>query len=96
MAVVCWFMVIFEDIEDVEAWLASLEYVAFWDAVAPYRIFSIADRDHCDGLIAGGKVRQDTILEGIKAMARTGMIERFGLQYRRYESYEAQGGRSLH
>jgi len=89
-------MVIFEDIEDVEAWLDPLEYVAFWEAVAPYRIFSIADRDHCDGLIAGGKVRQDTILRGIKAMARTGMIERFGLRHRRYETHESQGARSLH
>ncbi|MEP2717933.1 hypothetical protein [Pseudophaeobacter sp.] len=89
-------MVVFEDIEDVEAWPDRLEYVVFWEAVASHRIFSIADRDHCDELITGGKVRQDTILEGIKAMARTGMIELFGLQHLRYESYVAQGGRSLH
>tara|TARA_R110002072_G_scaffold150788_2_gene299368 strand:+ start:7732 stop:8019 length:288 start_codon:yes stop_codon:yes gene_type:complete len=94
----CYFgvMVVFQDIEEVEEWLDPMEYVALWDAVAPYRIFSIADRDHCDGLIAGGKVRADTILDGIKAMARSGLIDRFGLQHRRYETHASQGARSLH
>jgi len=89
-------MVVFEDIQDVEDWLDPLEYVAFWEAVAPYRIFSIADRDHCDRLIAGGKVRQETILEGIKGMARSGLIDRFDLQHRRYDTHVDQGLRSLH
>lgn len=84
-------MVVFQDVEDVEEWLEPMGYIALWEAVEPYRVFSIADRDHCDELIAGGKVKAETILYGIKAMARTGLIERFGLDHRRYETINNQG-----
>ena len=89
-------MVVFEDLTDVDEWLDPLDYIAFWDAIAPYRIFSIADRDHCDGLIAGGRVPQATILKGLKGMAYSGLRERFGLQHRYHTTIADQGLRSLH
>ena len=89
-------MVIFQDIQDVEEWLEPLDYIAFWEALAPYDVFSIADRDHCDGLIAGGKVEQSTILKGIKGMARNSLVDGFGLKHRRHETHVDQGLRSVH
>lgn len=89
-------MMVFEDLTDVDEWLDPMNYIAFWEAVAPYRIFSIADRDHCDGLITSGKVPQSTILKGIKAMAYSGLRNRFGLQHRRYETHISQGIKSVH
>ena len=88
-------MVVFEDLTDIDEWLNPLEYIAFWDAVAPYSIFSIADRDHCDGLITGGKVPQ-TILKGLKHIAYDGLRDRFDLQHRRYETHISQGIKSVH
>ena len=58
-------MVFFEDLTDVEEWLDPMGYIAFWEAIAPYRILCIADRDHCDGLISDGKVPANTILTGL-------------------------------
>ncbi|MBL1438171.1 MAG: hypothetical protein COB08_018460 [Rhodobacteraceae bacterium] len=89
-------MVIFEDLTDVDEWLDPLEYIDFWEAVAPYRIFSIADRDHCDGLIAGGKVPQATILKGLKHIAYDGLRNRFALRHRYHQTIADQGLRSLH
>lgn len=48
-------MVVFEDIQDVRDWLDPLDYIAFWEAVEPYRLV-LQDRDHCDDLIASGAV----------------------------------------
>lgn len=89
-------MVVFQDVEDVEAWLEPLDYIAFWGAVAPYRLFSIAERDHCDGLIAGGNVPQATILKGLKFMAGDALRDRFGLERRRYEFHASQALSSVH
>ncbi|WP_152612923.1 hypothetical protein [Tateyamaria sp. ANG-S1] len=89
-------MVVFQDIQDVEEWLEPLDYIAFWEAVAPYGVFSIADRDHCDGLISGGTVVQDLILECIKAMARNSLRDGFGLKHRPRHTHADQGLRSLH
>jgi len=77
-------MGIFEDIQDVEEWLMPLEYIAFWDAVAPYCL-SLQDRDHCDGLIASGKVPADLILSGLKYMAVMELRAAFNLKDRIYE-----------
>jgi hypothetical protein len=89
-------MVIFQEIQDVEEWLEPLDYIGFWEALAPYGVFSISDRDHCDGLIAGGKVPQTTILKGIKGMARNSRIDGFGLKHRRHVTHADQGLRSVH
>lgn len=89
-------MIVFEDLTDVDEFLDPLEYVAFWEAVAPYSIFTMAERDHCDGLIAGGKVPQATILKGLKGMAYNGLRARFDLRHRYHETIAHQGLRSLH
>ena len=89
-------MVVFQDIEEVEEWLAPMDYVALWEAVAPYNVFTIAERDHCDGLIARGIVPQETILTGLKGMALTKLRDAFGLQHRRYDTHASQGIASLH
>lgn len=83
-------MTIFEDIQDVEEWLAPIDYVTLWEAAEPYEVFSDADRDRCDGLIARGEVRQDTILTGLKTMTRLALTERFGLKDRLYDPVDRQ------
>lgn len=83
-------MVIFEDISDVEDWLEPMDYVALWEAVEPFEVFTDADRDHCDALIAAGKVRQDAVLVGLKTMARVSLTIRFDLTDRIYEPVDRQ------
>ncbi|MEM1410209.1 MAG: hypothetical protein AAGG79_05625 [Pseudomonadota bacterium] len=82
-------MVAFEDIDDVVAWLEPLDYVAFWDAVAPWTIFPDGDREHCDQVIANG-VSQEIVLYSLKAMARLALTERFDLKHRVYEPVDRQ------
>ena len=86
----------FDDIDDVKDWLEPLDYVAFWDAVAPYGIFPEADRIHCDRIIADAIVPEDTVLYGLKAMARMALTDRFDLDYRIYEPVDAQYLASTH
>lgn len=76
-------MVIFEDVQDVTEWLEPLDYIAFWDAVEPYNL-TLQDRDHCDGLIAGGTVDQGLILSVLKTLARHELRVLFGLGHRIY------------
>lgn len=89
-------MVVFEDLEEVEEWLEPLDYVAFWEAVAPYSLFSMEDRDHCDRLIAGAKVKPATILKGLKGMAVDELTRRFELTFRKHQTPELQAIKSLH
>ena len=89
-------MVVFQDIEEVEEWLEPLSYIDLWEAVAPYNVFTIAEREHCDGLISSGKVKPELILKGLKNVARSGLTARFGLSYRRYETIAKQGQGTLH
>lgn len=89
-------MMIFRDIEEVAEWLEPLDYLAFWDAVAPYDLFHMDDRAHCDGLIAGAIARPETVLKGLKAMATDRLASRLGLSFRRYHTAERQGAQSLH
>ena len=76
-------MVIFEDIQDVKEWLRPLDYLAFWEAVEPYRL-TLQDRDHCDELIASGKVDATLILEVLKGLAEMELASAFGLNWRAY------------
>ncbi len=89
-------MFVFEDIQDVEHWLEPMDYLGLWRAVAPYGVFDDADRDHCDGLIASSAVPPETILAGLKAMARIELTIRFDLSYRIYEPVDAQYVRMTH
>lgn len=88
-------MMVFEDIDDVREWLKPLDYVAFWDAVADWRIFMPGDRDHCDALITKGVVDQELILTCLKTMARITLMQRLNLKPRIYDPPEAQSLRSV-
>ncbi|CUI01866.1 hypothetical protein PHA8399_04015 [Leisingera aquaemixtae] len=87
---------IFEDIQDVEEWLAPLDYVTFWDAVAPYEVFDDRERDHCGALIAGGRVKQSLVLDGLKIAARLALTKKFGLTERIPEPAVAPYLKSVH
>jgi len=76
-------MVIFEDIQDVKEWLEPLDYLGFWDAVAPYDL-TLQDRDHCDDLIASGEVDASLILQVLKGLAEMELTRAFGLKWRTY------------
>ncbi len=89
-------MIVFEDIEDVQTWLDPLDYIAFWEAVAPWSLFADEDRAHCDDTIATGIAPQETVLACMKATARITLIERFGLGPRLYEPVDAQYVRTTH
>ena len=89
-------MVVFQDIDDVIEWLEPMGYVEFWEATEPYRVFEMADRDHCDLLIRKGRVDQNLILDGLKAMARVQLTCKFGLPPRIPEPVDAQYIRSMH
>ena len=88
-------MVVFEDIQDVEEWLEPLDYVAFWDAVAPY-FLTLQDRTHCDGLIAGGEVSTDLILSVLKGLAVMELRTAFNLHDRIHEPPVAKYLTSVH
>jgi hypothetical protein len=89
-------MVIFQDIQEVEEWLEPLDYIAFWEAIAPYDVITMADRDHCDGLIAGGKVKQDLILSCLKRVARNNLADCLGLKHRVRQTLAVQSLTSVH
>lgn len=74
-------MVVFQDIQDVEEWLEPLDYIAFFEAIAPYRL-GVDDREHCDGLIAGGIATTEGLLDVLKFMARMELRVMFDLRHR--------------
>ena len=88
-------MMIFQDIQDLEDWLRPLDYVQFWDAVEPYG-FSMQERDHCDGLIAGGEVDPALILGGLKFMAVLELSASLNLKDRVREPVTAQYLTNIH
>jgi hypothetical protein len=59
----------FTYIDDVEDWLAPMDYDGFWYAVAPYNLV-LQDKDHCDRQIEEGIVEQALVLDVLKSMAR--------------------------
>ena len=74
-------MMVFEDIQDVEEWLEPLDYIAFWKAVAPYNL-TLQERDHCDEMIATGKVDQSLVLRVLKGMAESELARKLNLKDR--------------
>ncbi|MEM8821057.1 MAG: hypothetical protein AAGE90_16265 [Pseudomonadota bacterium] len=87
---------IFEDIQDVEDWLAPLDYVTLWEAAEAHGVFTEADRAHCDALIADGEVRQDAVLVGLKTMMRLELTRRFRLEDRVYAPVHGQYPTTTH
>lgn len=89
-------MVVFEDIQDVQEWLAPYDYAGFWAAVATWVIFTENEQAHYDQMIAEGEVDPVTVLFCLKEMACMELRVRFGLQDRIYEPPDAQYLRSTH
>lgn len=89
-------MVVFEDIQDVEEWLAPLGFDAFWEAVDPWNIYAGADRPHFDEILAKGVTDLDTMLTCLKAEVRMELTARFGLKERYIVSTDAQYLRRVH
>ncbi|MFT6658562.1 hypothetical protein [Maritalea sp.] len=74
-------MKIFKDIDEVEEWLAPMDYEGFWIAIEPYGL-TLQPKDHCDQQIADGEVDQATVLEGIKYLARIELTQIQNLHWR--------------
>ena len=74
-------MMIFQDIQDVEAWLEPLNYIAFWEAVEPYNL-TLQDREHCDQMISSGQVDQALVLRVLKGLAENELARKFNLSDR--------------
>lgn len=89
-------MVVFEDIQDVQEWLEPFEIDAFWDAVAPWAVFTGDERAHYEQVLAKGEVCPDLVLTCLKGMTRMELQMRFGLKDRTYEPPDAQYLRRVH
>lgn len=88
-------MVAFEDIQDVEEWLEPLDYIAFWEAIAPFHL-GLDDREHWDGLIAGGIATTERLLDILKSMAVMELRVLFALKDRIAEPPVAKYIKSVH
>lgn len=74
-------MLVFKDMEDVEEWLAPLDYEAFWRETAIFGL-AIQPRESCDRQIGSRSVDEATVLSALKGMARLELIEHFALRVR--------------
>jgi len=71
----------FADMEEVEEWLAPLDYEEFWKETARFEL-DLEPRKSCDAQIGSRSVDEQTVLSVLKGMARLELIERFGLRPR--------------
>ena len=70
----------FRDIEELDAWMAPMDYEGFFYALAPYGLTSEA-KAHCDQQIALG-VEKELILKVMKRLVRMDLEEEYGLTHR--------------
>lgn len=68
-------------VDDVEAWLAPMEYEEFWYVIKDYYLV-LPNKESCDIQIASGEVERDLVLEVLKRMARLALTKRHRLKYR--------------
>ena len=71
----------FRYVQDIDNWLAPMDYAGLWAAIAPYELV-LQPRAHCDSQIAGGHAEQETVLEVLKYLARLEMTDRLNLERR--------------
>ena len=71
----------FKDLDEVEEWLAPMDFAGFWFAVEPLEL-TLQDRGHCDEQIKRQEVDEKLILGVLKSMARMEIGERQGLRWR--------------
>jgi hypothetical protein len=84
-------MEMFNDRDDVEEWLAALDYEAFWKETAAFNL-EIQTRESCDQQIASGSIDLKTVLYVLKGMARQELVRRYNLPPRTVDC----GSWSLH
>ena len=68
----------FNDMEDVEEWLAPLDYETFWREAAPLDL-ALEPKESCDAQIASGSIDEGTVLYVLKGLARLELVERYAL-----------------
>lgn len=68
----------FKTSNDVEAWLAPMNYEEFWRAIKPHCLV-IPRRAACDAQIATGEAVFDDVLAGLKVLAGHLLKKRHGL-----------------
>ena len=71
----------FRYLDEVEDWLAPMDYAGFWVAIAPLDL-ALTPKPHCDGQIGHGEIDEATVLYCLKAMARDALGERHGLGWK--------------
>ena len=79
-------MAMFEDRDDVEDWLATLDYKAFWREAGLFKLELPATRASCDEQIASGAVDEALVLRVLKGFARLDLVDRYQLRARLPES----------
>lgn len=77
-------MLMFRDIEDVDAWLAPLDWPGFWSEIGPWGL-SLPDEPGCRAQIAAGEVDEETVLICLKSMARIELTRILRLERRALE-----------
>jgi hypothetical protein len=71
----------FRTIDDVDAWLEPMDYETFWREIRPYCLV-LEYRSVCDAKIATGVASEETILTGLKMMARRELARRHKLHWK--------------
>ena len=89
-------MVVFEDIQDVEEWLAVHDYAGCWEAVAPWAVFTDDEQAHYDQVMADGHIDPMTVLFCLKDIACLRLRTRLGLKDRMFPPPDAQYMQSVH
>jgi hypothetical protein len=72
----------FETYEDVDEWLAPMDFDAFWDAIIATGLYDASDRAHCDRTLANGIADMETVMVVTKMFAREALVRQFDLPFR--------------
>jgi uncharacterized protein (DUF608 family) len=66
---------VFDDEDELEDWLAELDYEAFWKAIVCLPELELEDRAAFDALIADGHGTEAEILQSLKIIAQITIAE---------------------
>ncbi|MEL7281859.1 MAG: hypothetical protein AAGK79_15985 [Pseudomonadota bacterium] len=73
-------LITFDSLNDLEDWLETLDYAAFWKAIAPHAV-SLPSKDEVDTMIARGAIDEETMLVSLRGLAERQIAERYNLQW---------------
>ena len=68
-------MMVFDDEDELEDWLDTLDYEGFWNAMEAFPYVQIDGRAAIDAQIASGTLDQAEVLDGLKAFAQVAIAE---------------------